>query len=73
MTSTASVAVLLKRVDLRPVIDPLTGAITADEHGGLSAADECALELALRQAVHLAHSLQVGTHVQTHGVYYIRQ
>lgn len=50
MTSTPSVAVLLKRVDLRPVIDPLTGAITADEHGGLSAADECALELALRQA-----------------------
>jgi electron transfer flavoprotein beta subunit len=45
-----TVAVLLKRVDLRPVVDPLTGAITADEHGGMSAADECALELALRQA-----------------------
>ena len=45
-----AVAVLLKRVDLRPVVDPLTGAITADAHGGLSAADECALELALRQA-----------------------
>jgi electron transfer flavoprotein beta subunit len=45
-----SVAVLLKRVDLRPIVDPLTGAITADVFGGLSAADECALELALRQA-----------------------
>lgn len=49
-TGAPAVAVLLKRVDLRPVVDPLTGAITADEHGGLSAADECALELALRQA-----------------------
>jgi electron transfer flavoprotein beta subunit len=50
MVSPPAVAVLLKRVDLRPFIDPLSGAITADEHGGMSAADECALELALRQA-----------------------
>jgi electron transfer flavoprotein beta subunit len=46
----AHVAVLLKRVDLRPEVDPLTGATTHDPHGGLSAADECALELALRTA-----------------------
>jgi len=45
-----AVAVLLKRVDLRPEVDPLTGAVTHDPHGGLSAADECALELALRTA-----------------------
>jgi electron transfer flavoprotein beta subunit len=50
MTGPPAVAVLLKRVDLRPGIDPLSGAITPDGHGGLSAADECALELALRQA-----------------------
>jgi len=49
-TGAPAVAALLKRVDLRPLVDPLTGTITADEHGGLSAADECALELALRQA-----------------------
>ncbi|MGH3743544.1 MAG: mycofactocin-associated electron transfer flavoprotein beta subunit, partial [Mycobacteriales bacterium] len=41
-------AVLLKRVDLRPEVDPLTGEVTPDVHGGLSAADRCALELALR-------------------------
>lgn len=41
-------AVLLKRVDLRPEIDALTGESTPDAHGGLSAADRCALELALR-------------------------
>ncbi len=44
------VAVLLKRVDLRPVVDPLTGELHHDPHGGLSPADECALELALRTA-----------------------
>ena len=41
-------AVLLKRVDLRPRIDPLTGEASPDPHGGMSAADRCALELALR-------------------------
>jgi electron transfer flavoprotein beta subunit len=41
-------AALLKRVDLRPEVDALTGEITPDPHGGLSAADRCALELALR-------------------------
>ncbi|HEY5335348.1 MAG TPA: mycofactocin-associated electron transfer flavoprotein beta subunit [Mycobacteriales bacterium] len=41
-------AVLLKRVDLRPEVDALTGELTPDAHGGLSAADRCALELALR-------------------------
>ncbi len=44
MTATA---VLLKRVDLRPSVDPLTGDVTPDPHGGMSAADRCALELAL--------------------------
>ncbi|MGP0032571.1 MAG: mycofactocin-associated electron transfer flavoprotein beta subunit [Acidimicrobiales bacterium] len=44
------VAVLLKWIDLRPVVDPLTGAVTHDPHGGLSASDQCALELALRVA-----------------------
>ena len=44
------VAVLLKRVDLRPAVDPLTGSVTHDPHGGLSAADRSALELALRLA-----------------------
>ena len=57
MASPPAVAVLLKRVDLRPAIDPLTGATTADAHGGLSAADECALELALRQAERTATSV----------------
>ena len=42
------VAALLKRVDLRPEADPLTGVITHDPHGGLSASDQCALELALQ-------------------------
>jgi electron transfer flavoprotein beta subunit len=55
--SPPAVAVLLKRVDLRPAIDPLTGALTPDAHGGLSAADECALELALRQAERAATSV----------------
>ncbi|HVV29445.1 MAG TPA: mycofactocin-associated electron transfer flavoprotein beta subunit [Mycobacteriales bacterium] len=40
--------VLLKRVDLRPVTDPLSGEVRGDPHGGMSAADRCALELALR-------------------------
>jgi electron transfer flavoprotein beta subunit len=44
------IAVLLKRVDLRPSADPLTGTVTHDPHGGLSASDQCALELALRVA-----------------------
>jgi electron transfer flavoprotein beta subunit len=44
------IVALLKRVDLRPEADPLTGAITHDPHGGLSASDQCALELALRVA-----------------------
>jgi electron transfer flavoprotein beta subunit len=44
------IAALLKRVDLRPEADPLTGVITHDPHGGLSASDQCALELALRVA-----------------------
>lgn len=41
-------AALLKRVDLRPTVDPLTGEMSPDPHGGISAADRCALELALR-------------------------
>ena len=45
-----AVAVLLKRVDLRAEVDPLTATVTPDPHGGLSAADECALELGLRTA-----------------------
>jgi len=43
-----SIAVLLKYVDLRPSTDPLTGVVTHDPHGGLSASDQCALELALQ-------------------------
>jgi electron transfer flavoprotein beta subunit len=50
MTAGGGIAVLLKRVDLRPETDPLTGAVTHDPHGGLSASDRCALELALRVA-----------------------
>ncbi|HEY3810341.1 MAG TPA: mycofactocin-associated electron transfer flavoprotein beta subunit, partial [Acidimicrobiales bacterium] len=42
------IAVLLKYVDLRPSTDPLTGVVTHDPHGGLSASDQCALELALQ-------------------------
>jgi electron transfer flavoprotein beta subunit len=42
------IAVLLKYVDLRPSIDPLTGVVTHDPHGGLSVSDQCALELALQ-------------------------
>lgn len=41
-------AVLLKRVDLWPVVDPLTGESTPDRYGGMSPADRCALELALQ-------------------------
>jgi electron transfer flavoprotein beta subunit len=44
------IAVLLKYVDLRPSTDPLTGMVTHDPHGGLSASDQCALELALQIA-----------------------
>jgi electron transfer flavoprotein beta subunit len=40
-------AALLKRVDLRPEVDPLTGELTPDPHGGMSAADRCALALAI--------------------------
>lgn len=39
-------AVLLKRVGLHTRIDPLTGVAGHDPHGGMSAADRCALELA---------------------------
>jgi electron transfer flavoprotein beta subunit len=55
VTGTPSVVALLKRVDLRPAVDPLTGVVTHDPHGGLSASDQCALELALRvaEALHL--------------------
>jgi electron transfer flavoprotein beta subunit len=45
-----TIAVLLKRVDFRPSTDPLTGVVTHDPHGGLSASDQCALELALQVA-----------------------
>jgi electron transfer flavoprotein beta subunit len=42
------IAVCLRVTDLRPEIDPLTGALTQSAHGaGLSAADEAALERAL--------------------------
>ncbi|MBL7550331.1 mycofactocin-associated electron transfer flavoprotein beta subunit [Frankia sp. AgB1.9] len=42
------VAVCLRVADLRPQVDPLTGALTQSAHGvGLSAADEAALERAL--------------------------
>jgi len=47
---TSRVAVLLKYVDLKLSVDPLTGAVEPDSHGGLSGADECALELALQMA-----------------------
>jgi electron transfer flavoprotein beta subunit len=40
-------AALLKRVDLRPEVDPLSGELTHDPHGGMSAADRCALALAI--------------------------
>ena len=43
------VAVALKRVDLRPEVDPLTGAVRHDRRSsGLSLADAAALEWALR-------------------------
>ncbi len=42
------VGVLIKRVDLRPAVDPLTGLVTRDPHGGLSRSDMAALELALQ-------------------------
>ena len=42
-------AVCLKVVDRRPVVDPLTGAVTDDERSiGMSDADAAALELALQ-------------------------
>ncbi|ONH30311.1 mycofactocin-associated electron transfer flavoprotein beta subunit [Pseudofrankia asymbiotica] len=42
------IAVCLRVADLRPEVDPLTGAVTRSAHGaGLSAADEAALERAL--------------------------
>ncbi|ADP82671.1 mycofactocin-associated electron transfer flavoprotein beta subunit [Pseudofrankia inefficax] len=45
---TPLVAVCLRVADLRPRVDPLTGALTQSAHGvGLSAADEAALERAL--------------------------
>jgi electron transfer flavoprotein beta subunit len=57
------IAVLLKRVDLRPSTGPLTGVITHDPHGGLSASDQCALELALR----VAEAEQLPVHAVTAG------
>ena len=56
-----AVAVLLKRVDLRPTVDPLTGELHHDPHGGLSPADECALELALRTAEATGSSVLAAT------------
>jgi electron transfer flavoprotein beta subunit len=50
MSPELTVGVLLKRVDLHPLVDALTGGVTEDDHGGMSAADRCALELALQQA-----------------------
>jgi electron transfer flavoprotein beta subunit len=52
------VVVLLKQVDLRPAVDPLTGETTHDPHGGLSAADRSALELALVSAERLGLSVR---------------
>jgi electron transfer flavoprotein beta subunit len=57
------VAVLLKLVDLRAAVDPLTGVITHDPHGGLSASDQCALELAL----HVAEREHLGVRAVTAG------
>lgn len=61
MASGPHVAVLLKRVDLRPSADPLTGVITHDPHGGLSASDQCALELALHVAEQLGLAVRAVT------------
>lgn len=48
------VAVCLKHAPRRVRVDPLTAAVTFDEHDvGLSAADEAALELALRIGEHV--------------------
>src|ERR1700733_11049776 len=45
------VVACVRYADLRPDVDPLTGAITRDVHrAGLSAADEAAVEHALRTA-----------------------
>jgi electron transfer flavoprotein beta subunit len=57
------IAVLLKYVDLRPSTDPLTGVVTHDPHGGLSASDQCALELALQ----IAESAQLPVRAVTAG------
>ncbi len=47
------VAACLKWVDLRPEVDPLDATVHTDERlGGLSAADEAALELALQIGEH---------------------
>ncbi|MDQ1361790.1 MAG: electron transfer flavoprotein beta subunit [Acidimicrobiaceae bacterium] len=49
--STPLVVACVRYTDLRPDVDPLTGAITRDVHrAGLSAADEAAVEHALRIA-----------------------
>ncbi len=48
--SFADVIVLLKWVAWHPEVDALSGAVMADRHGGLSAADEAALELGLELA-----------------------
>lgn len=56
-----AVAVLLKRVDLRPQVDPLTGEATLDPHGGMSPADRCALELALQFAERDGHRVLAAT------------
>lgn len=49
----ARTAVLLKYVPLHAPVDPLTGVAPADPHGGLSAADRCALALAVRTGDHV--------------------
>ncbi|TCP54126.1 electron transfer flavoprotein beta subunit [Tamaricihabitans halophyticus] len=46
----ALVVVALRQVDPFATVDPLTGTVYAQPRGGLSTADECALEHALRMA-----------------------
>ena len=52
-----TVACLLKRVPLRIDVDPLTGELAPDPHGGLSTADRTALELAVQCGDALAVSV----------------
>ena len=44
------VAACVKLVDVRPVVDPLTGGVDAGREVGWSAADRAAVEVALRLA-----------------------